>query len=253
MESLSRPVAEARSVAELVEQAGKESCACRRFKESSVGMGQTSSGCSTAFERDIRSAASCWERQAPAGRMDFGPLVVEAPELEDAWWVVDGQQRLTSIIGVLASPSSPGTEFDLYYDLVTGKFRRAGSRRPRADWIPLRQVVDTNEFVNWLIEFREDGASTDQVRAATELGNQLRDYKVPVSLVALRSAIPLLDLGYRVGELVEVGVERAQDAQECVPSHAPMAVLDLRDVGGFHFDLGCELLLRESLVVAHGA
>jgi hypothetical protein len=47
----------------------------------------------------------------------------------------------------------------------------------------MRRVVDTNEFVSWLLEFREDGASEEQVQAATELGNQLRDYKIPVSLV----------------------------------------------------------------------
>ena len=184
MESLSRPVAEARSVAELVEQARQGKLRMPSFQRKFRWYG-------TDIERLFDSIRKgypigsilLWERQAPAGRMEFGPLVVEAPELEDAWWVVDGQQRLTSIIGVLASPSSPGTEFDLYYDLAAGEFRRAGSRRPRTDWVPLRQVVDTNEFVNWLIEFREGGASTDQVRAATELGNQLRDYKIPVSLV----------------------------------------------------------------------
>lgn len=184
MESLSRPVAEARSVAELVEQARQGKLRMPSFQRRFRWYG-------TDIERLFDSIRKgypigsilLWEREAPAGRMEFGPLVVDAPALEDAWWVVDGQQRLTSIIGVLASPSSPGTEFDLFYDLATADFKRAGARRPRADWIPLRQVVDTNEFVNWLIEFREGGATSEQVRAATELGNQLRDYRIPVSRV----------------------------------------------------------------------
>jgi hypothetical protein len=71
--------------------------------------------------------------------------------------------------------------------------------------------------------------------------------------LVLRSAIPLLDLGYCVGELVKVGVERAQDTQERVPTHAPVAVLDLRDVGGFHADRGRDLLLQEPGLVAQGA
>lgn len=61
----------------------------------------------------------------------------------------------------------------------------------------------------------------------------------------LRRAILLLDLGYRVGELVQVGAERTQEVQERVPADTSVAVLDLRDVRGADLDTACELLLRK--------
>jgi hypothetical protein len=184
MESFSRPVAEARSVSELVEQARSGKLRIPPFQRRFRWYGADIERLFDSIRRGYPiGSILLWERSAPAGRVEFGPLLVEASEDDSALWVVDGQQRLTSIIGVLAGPPSPGTEFDLYYDLPTGEFKRPGSRRARPDWVPMRRVVDTNEFVSWLLEFRDDGATEEQVKAATELGNQLRDYRIPVSLV----------------------------------------------------------------------
>jgi hypothetical protein len=61
----------------------------------------------------------------------------------------------------------------------------------------------------------------------------------------IRRAILLLDLGYRVGELVKVGAEGAQEVQERVPADASVAVLHLRDVRGADLGTACELLLRK--------
>jgi uncharacterized protein with ParB-like and HNH nuclease domain len=36
-----------------------------------------------------------YKRSAKADRLALGPRVVEAPETSEAWWVVDGQQRVT--------------------------------------------------------------------------------------------------------------------------------------------------------------
>ncbi len=63
--------------------------------------------------------------------------------------------------------------------------------------------------------------------------------------LSLRRAIECLDLGYGVGELVQVDAERAQEVQERVPANASMAVLDLRDIRGADLDTACELLLRK--------
>ena len=42
-----------------------------------------------------------WQRPAPAQRLQVGPLDIEAPEVTAALWVVDGQQRIVSIVGAL--------------------------------------------------------------------------------------------------------------------------------------------------------
>ena len=184
MQPLARPIADARSVSELVELAREGRLRIPPFQRRFRWYGKDIEQLFDSIRKGYPiGSILLWEREAQAAIVEFGPLEVAAPELRDAWWVVDGQQRLTSLIGVLASPANPGAEFDLYYDLSTETFRRPGSRRPQAGWIPLRRVVDTNDFVSWLLEFREEGASPDQMDAATELGNQLRDYRIPVSLV----------------------------------------------------------------------
>ncbi|MGZ8750833.1 MAG: DUF262 domain-containing protein, partial [Pseudonocardia sp.] len=45
-----------------------------------------------------------WERPAPADRIALGPLVLDVPESDRALWVVDGQQRITSLVGALTAP-----------------------------------------------------------------------------------------------------------------------------------------------------
>src|SRR6266545_2282385 len=43
-----------------------------------------------------------WRRAAPAEHLRVGPIEVDAPETDTADWVVDGQQRITSLVGALA-------------------------------------------------------------------------------------------------------------------------------------------------------
>jgi hypothetical protein len=184
MQALARPVADARSISELIDLAKQGKLRIPPFQRRFRWYGRDIERLFDSIRKGYPiGSILLWERMAPAGTVEFGPLIVDAGGIEDAWWVVDGQQRLTSLIGVLASPPDPGAEFDLYYDLTANEFKRPGSRRPRVDWVPLRRVVDTNDFLSWLLEFREDGATNEQVQAATELGNQLRDYRIPVSLV----------------------------------------------------------------------
>jgi hypothetical protein len=124
-----------------------------------------------------------WERAAAAARLQLGPVVIDAPEVRDALWVIDGQQRLTSLVGVLAAPPEVKGAFELYFDLITRDFRRAGARHPPASWLPLRKVIETNVLLTWLLDFRDRGGSQEQVDAATALGDRVREYKLPVSIV----------------------------------------------------------------------
>ena len=49
-----------------------------------------------------------WERPAEAARISIGPLILDVPTVPRAQWVVDGQQRITSLVGALAAPSGTG-------------------------------------------------------------------------------------------------------------------------------------------------
>lgn len=236
--SLSRPVAVALSISELIDEARRGKLRIPPFQRRFRWYGSDIERLLDSIRRGYPiGSLLLWERSASAGAVEFGPVVVPAPAVEDAWWVVDGQQRLTSIVGVLASPPDPSPEFDLYYDLSTSEFRRPGSRRPQSDWVPLRRVVDTNEFVTWLLEFRERGASAEQVQAATELGNQLRDYRIPISLVRDAEESELRDIFDRMNNygrsLTRAEVFHALHAASdgAQPADLRALVAEVRDLG----------------------
>jgi hypothetical protein len=250
MESLSRPLAEARSVSELVEQARIGKLRIPPFQRRFRWYGSDIEKLFDSIRRGYPvGSLLLWEREAPAGVVEFGPLVIDASEDSSALWVIDGQQRLTSIIGVLAGPSHPGSEFDLYYDLTTKEFKRPGPRRPRADWVPLRRVVDTNEFVNWLLEFRETGASDEQVQSATELGNQLRDYKIPISLVRNAEEHELRDIFDRMNTFGR-RLTRAEVFQSLHAATGSTEPADLRALVDEVSDLGFGALQEDTVLRA---
>ena len=77
-----------------------------------------------------------WQRDAPSSIVEFCPLTFTAGQTSDGYWVVDGQQRVTSLVGVLAAPDDVRGDFELYFDLHQGVFRRTGRRRPPQQFCP---------------------------------------------------------------------------------------------------------------------
>ncbi len=67
---------------------------------------------------------------------------------------------------------------------------------------------------------------------------------------AQRRLVVLLDLGYRVGERVQVGAERVEKAQDGVPSNAPATALDLGHVGRMDAEPDGHLLLSHASLIA---
>lgn len=181
---LARPTADARSVSELVDAAREGRLRVppfqRRFR---WARGDVERLFDSIWEGYPIGSLLLWERAAPAARLEFGPVSVEAPPMSDALYVVDGQQRLTSLVGVLAAPKDVRGDFDLYFDLGQEAFRYAGSRNPPATWVPMRLALDTNGLLSWLLEFKEQGGSDEHVDAVTTLGERIREYRIPVSTV----------------------------------------------------------------------
>ena len=66
---------------------------------------------------------------------------------------------------------------------------------------------------------------------------------------ALRRRV-LLNLGYRVCELVQIGAEGVEEAQDGVPADPPSATLDLRDVGRMDAEPDGHLLLSHTGLIA---
>lgn len=125
-----------------------------------------------------------WKKPADAAVVQVGPVRIDAPARQDARWVVDGQQRITALTGVLTGPYDDiEADHALFFDLQTRELQRAGKKRtPSPHWLPLDQVVDPTVLLTWLQE-RRDVLERDAIAAAIQLGKRIREYQIPAYVV----------------------------------------------------------------------
>ncbi|MEV7137839.1 DUF262 domain-containing protein [Streptomyces tauricus] len=121
-----------------------------------------------------------WRKPAPEAEIALGELRFHAPARSDALWVVDGQQRLTTLIGALtASEETVDRRFRIFYDLRDKKFLSAPhSKRPADHWLPVwiagenRRLIAWQRERSWLTD--EDFGLCDAVATA------IRTYEIPM-------------------------------------------------------------------------
>lgn len=141
-----------------------------------------------------------WQRPAPAAEdVQIGPLTVSAPATESALWVVDGQQRITSLVGALAAAhESADPRFRVHLDLDTGRFHTAGLRQqPPVSWIPVSLLLDTVTLLRWMRE-NGDWLTEPQLDLADRAAKALREYQIPVYVVVAEEEQPLLEIFTRM-------------------------------------------------------
>ena len=119
-----------------------------------------------------------WRRKAPAEILRLGKVTIDAPELTDALYVVDGQQRITTFLNVFDPKHGLEGDFALVYDLKQRPFKV----RPRARYdsdahaIPLPVLFDLSRLLRWASEHPAYADQIDQINAATQ---RLREFHVP--------------------------------------------------------------------------
>jgi len=124
-----------------------------------------------------------WKRPAPPARVVLGPWSAEVGSSPDAWWVVDGQQRITSLTGTLLHPDplQPASPFAFYYDLTREEFVHATpASTERPEWVPVNRLVDAADLGVWLAQ---SGLDLTRQRQAHEVGRRLREYEIVGYLV----------------------------------------------------------------------
>lgn len=127
-----------------------------------------------------------WKRRGEETTLRIGPHAITVPARDDALWVVDGQQRITALAGVLISSQEAEVdpEFDLYFNLSRRTFTRPVRRRlPENDWIPMRVVVNAEDLFAWLDKYREHNPPKELVQLAVRLGKLIREYEIPAYVV----------------------------------------------------------------------
>ncbi len=124
-----------------------------------------------------------WRSAAPQQTIQLGRLTIEAAERADAMFVVDGQQRVTSLANVLLHPSPSSDIFSLWFDLEELCFVRPGRKRILPHWIPLNKIIDTVELGTWWFENNALAQRNDLLRIALELSKSIREFHLPAYIV----------------------------------------------------------------------
>ena len=126
-----------------------------------------------------------WKRHADSGPLRFGPVTVPAPAVSDAYFVVDGQQRVTALAGAMLHPDRRprGDIHAIWFDLENESFVAAQSTEPPPDWIPVNAVGDSFALLNWLNDWPFRAQRPDLVQRAIALGKALREYSIPAYIV----------------------------------------------------------------------
>lgn len=145
-----------------------------------------------------------YKRKAEARRVPVGPLDVDAPEAEEAWWIVDGQQRVTSLTAVLAHPlplperSSKADPYVLYFDSENQRFEPPPtSGRVPSTWVPLPRFLDASQLSEWVFgwEHRDD----EELRwVVFDAGARLREYPIPLYLIEGQDQNVVKESFYRI-------------------------------------------------------
>ncbi len=127
---------------------------------------------------------------AQAGFIRIGPLHLFGEETESALWVVDGQQRLTSLAAGLARPSPvagqpiPADQFVVFFDPRTERFLSPPSAGPiPAGWVPVSRLLDAAALSEWVIQDWADGKDARLRSVVFEAAKRLRQYRVPYYVI----------------------------------------------------------------------
>lgn len=131
-----------------------------------------------------------WDRAARAERITIGALTIDAPELDHALWVVDGQQRVTSLANVLHPDGRADPRFALGYDL---RVDRIVPLAPVEDpfVVPLPVIFDLTQVLTW---FAERPETAEHREAAFTLARDLRQFAIPAYQVVQDDVRVLQDI-----------------------------------------------------------
>ncbi|HEY3567303.1 MAG TPA: DUF262 domain-containing protein [Thermoanaerobaculia bacterium] len=123
-----------------------------------------------------------WKRPAEAGRVEIGHFAIDAEIRSDALWVVDGQQRITTLADVLlVGPGPDPNGRTIRFDLEEHKFvYGVAAQKPAPRWIPLSTVHDSARLLAWAFENR---LKDKELATALDLSKRLREYQVPAYIV----------------------------------------------------------------------
>lgn len=148
------------------------------------------------------------ERALQTAKSTFGPVTFPADPISPGLVVVDGQQRVTSLVATLlggardTAQRNLGYSFAVGFDLDDERFESAPDYElamQRNSWLPLEVVADTFVFLEWL-QSRKPQFTREQTDRANRVARAIRDYDVPVYVVDAKDSTAIRDIFVRLNE-----------------------------------------------------
>jgi len=132
----------------------------------------------------------------------FGPVAIEETA-KVTKLIIDGQQRITTLVGIFLLPDNEDYEkkWYVYFDLKTREFNIPKQKTPPPYyWIPLRELSDTARFLTWLRALPATKESERLIHEANQLAKSLRDYKIPAYIVRTEDETILREIFERLNK-----------------------------------------------------
>jgi hypothetical protein len=114
-----------------------------------------------------------WKQPAPQAELAIGALRVEAEERPEALWVVDGQQRITSLVNAIdPSAAEKDERFRIFYSLTRRQV--VAARDVGSDLaVPLSDLFDFGRALGWLATNADAAEHATEVQRVTGLLNRV--------------------------------------------------------------------------------
>lgn len=136
--------------------------------------------------------------------LEIGPLHVAGPEIDEALWVVDGQQRLMSLAISLRRPTpiptTPDDAWVVYFDPDSLRFLSPPDNGKIPDtWVPLAEILDASNLSEWVFQWPH--SRDPRLRKAVfEAASLIREYSLPAYTVETDDAAILREIFLRVNK-----------------------------------------------------
>jgi hypothetical protein len=135
-----------------------------------------------------------WERKAPREKIRIGTLEMEAPE-GTAFYVVDGQQRVTSLASALTQAGMEDPRFAVVFNLHKEDFEKYESTDKSPHLVPLPVIFDLQKLLAW---FAKNPEITELLDRATRVTAAIREYAIPAYVVKHDDEKTLRDIFDRI-------------------------------------------------------
>ncbi len=136
-----------------------------------------------------------WETEEEFGSVrDVGPIRVKSRPPGLISYLLDGQQRVSALVGTLQLPSDSepihnGVDWRVYFDLEKSEFVRNPRGGTMAQHFPLASLLNTSGFLDAarrILNVKDENQRHRWLNSADHLANAFRDYQLP--LIRIREA-----------------------------------------------------------------